>query len=209
MSKNGFAVLLCFWIVMGLLTSAFTAHLTYGMTTAQLGIPAMIALCVIPFIGMFVSAKSDNPVFSLLGYFLICAPFGALVGPVVAQYTTASVFKVLLITGGMTGALGFLGAVIPDSLESWGGPLFGALLLLLLGTFLVPIGAFFGLPIQGALTVLDWIGVFIFGAYLIFDLNRAMRVTRTHDNAIDCAVGVYLDILNIGLRLLELFGVKK
>ena len=161
MSRNGFAALLCFWIVAGLLTSAFTAHLTYGMTMAQLGTTAIIALCVTPFIGVFVSAKSDNPVFSLLGYFLICAPFGALVGPVVAQYTDASVYKVLLITGGMTGALGFLGAVLPDSLESWGGPLFGALLLLLLGSFIVPIGAFFGLPIQGALTGLDWIRIFI------------------------------------------------
>ncbi len=36
-----------------------------------------------------------------------------------------------------------------------------------------------------------------------------MRVERTHDNAIDCAVAVYLDFANLFIRLLSLFGARK
>jgi FtsH-binding integral membrane protein len=36
-----------------------------------------------------------------------------------------------------------------------------------------------------------------------------MRVPFTADNAIDCALAVYLDFINIFIRLLELSGTKK
>ena len=41
------------------------------------------------------------------------------------------------------------------------------------------------------------------------DVNKAMQRPRTLDNAVDSAVGIYLDILNLFLRILELMGKKK
>ena len=67
----------------------------------------------------------------------------------------------------------------------------------------------FGLPVDGAMTALDWIGVVIFGGLVIFDLNRAVRLPHTLDNAIDRAMAIYLDFINIFLRLLSLMGQKK
>ena len=132
-----------------------------------------------------------------------------LTGPLVAHYTTASVLRVFLITTGMTVGLGFLGAMWPRSLASWGGWLFGALLVLILGQFSTMLLGAFGLPVRGAMTVFDWIGVVLFSAYIIFDLNRAMRVPATHDNAVDCAVAVYLDFANLFVRLMSLLGDRK
>lgn len=154
-------------------------------------------------------AKSDNPVASLIGYALIAGPFGALLGSTAAAYTTASLVKVIAITGGVTVITGTIGAVIPESLEHWGGWLFSGLLVLLLGSLFVPIAGFLGLPVRGALTALDWVGVVLFSAYIVYDLNRAMRVERTLDNAIDCAIHVYLDVVNLFIRLLDLMGVVK
>ena len=72
------------------------------------------------------------------------------------------------------------------------------------GYFAVQIAGLFGVPIAGALTVFDWIAVVLFSALILFDFNRAMRVPRTLDNSIDCAVGIYLDILNLFIHLLRL-----
>ncbi|KXK08595.1 MAG: Inhibitor of apoptosis-promoting Bax1 [Microgenomates bacterium OLB22] len=49
----------------------------------------------------------------------------------------------------------------------------------------------------------------MFGAIIIYDLNRAMRIPYTHDNAIDVALGIYLDWVNVFIRLLRLFGILK
>ena len=108
------------------------------------------------------------------------------------------------ITTAMVVVLGVMGALIPKSLESWAPYLFGGLCLLILGLLFVPLAAAFGLPVEGALTWMDWIGIVLFGGYVIFDLNRAQRVERTHDNAIDCALAVYLDFVNIFVRVIGL-----
>lgn len=203
MSKNLFALLLCFWTAFGIATSAATASFTQNM---GLNLPLLIGTFVVAMIGVVVAMKSKNPIVSFIGYMMITISFGAMVGPVVALYTAASVAKVFIITTSMVVVLGVVGAVIPDSLEGWGGPLLAALTILVIGQFFTAFATFFGLPVEGALTLLDWVGVVLFSAYVVFDLNRAMRIERTHDNAIDCAVAVYLDFANLFLRLLELLG---
>lgn len=206
MSKNLFAFLVSFWTAVGIGSSAVAASLTM---TWQLSIWAYLGLAIIPFVGILIAMKSDNPVVSLVGYAMVTIPFGMITGPLVALYTAASVAKVFMITTGMVVVLGVIGAVYPKSLESWGIWLFGGLLVLIFGQFGVMIAAAFGVNVGGAMTVFDWIGVVLFSAYVIYDLNRAMRVERTHDNAIDCAVAVYLDFANLFIRLLSLLGNRK
>ena len=206
MSKNLFAFLIRFWTAAGIAASAVAASFTLDWHPS---IWAFIGLAVIPFVGVFVSMKSDNPAVSLLGYALIVVPFGLITGPLVALYTTASVVKVLAITTMIVVTLGIAGAIYPKSLESWGAFLFGGLLILIFGQFGVMILGAFGVNVGGAMTVLDWVGVFLFSAYVIYDMNRAMRLPRTHDNAIDAAVAVYLDFLNLFLRLLSIMGNRR
>ena len=160
-------------------------------------------------VGIIIALKSENPIVSLIGYAMITIPFGLMLGPIVAMYTAASVVKVLFLTTAIVVILGIVGAVIPDSLDGWAGPLLGLLLLLLLGYFIVPFAGVFGIPINTAMTVLDWAGVLLFGVLVIFDLNRAMHIPYTMDNSIDSAIGIYLDFINIFIRLLSLVGKKR
>nr|ALV85567.1 apoptosis-promoting Bax1 inhibitor [uncultured bacterium pA1] len=206
MSKNLFAFLVSFWTAAGIASSAVAATFTTGWHPT---IWPLLGLSIIPFVGILIALKSDNPVVSLFGYMLVTIPFGLIVGPVVAMYTAASVAKVFMITTAMVVVLGIVGAVYPKSLESWGIWLFGALLILIFGQFGVMIAGAFGVNVGGAMTLLDWVGVVLFSGYVIYDLNRAMRVERTHDNAIDCAVAVYLDFANLFIRLLSLMGDRK
>ena len=59
------------------------------------------------------------------------------------------------------------------------------------------------------MTALDWLGLLLFGAFVVFDLNRAIRIPYTMDNAVDSAMAIYLDFINIFIRLLSLMGQKK
>lgn len=206
LSKGLYSLMVCFWTAVGVAQTAIGAYVTQSW---ELNLWFILGVLVVSIAGIFIALSSDKPIVSLIGYAMIAIPFGLMFGPVVAMYTTASVVKVFFLTTMVVGVLGVVGAVIPDSLDSWGGPLLGGLLLLLLGYFIVPVAGFFGLPIDTAMTVLDWAGVFLFGALVIFDLNRAMRIPYTHDNAIDSAIGIYLDFINIFIRLLALTGKKR
>lgn len=205
LSKRGFAVMLAFWTALGIGSSAAAAWVSRGW---HLSIWGFLGLFIIALAGTIIAIKSDYPPFSLLGYAMVTVPFGLMVGPVVALYTAASVAKVFGITSAMVVVLGLVGAFHPGSLEHWGVFLFGGLVVLLLGMIGVPIAAAFGVPVGGALTWLDWIGVALFSGYVIYDFNRAMHVERTHDNAIDCALAIYLDFANIFIRLLSLTGER-
>lgn len=206
LSRNAFAALLSFWTAAGIAASAAAAAYTVDWKPAALWIlPAII----VPFLGIFLAMGSDKPILSLLGYALVVVPFGMLAGPMVAMYTAASVAKVFALTTMVVVSLGILGAVWPKSLESWGAFLFGGLLILIFGLFGLALLSLVGVPISGAMTWLDWAGVILFSGYVIYDMNRAMRVERTLDNSIDCAVAVYLDFANIFIRLLSLTGSRK
>ena len=206
MNKNAFVALVSFWTASGIAASAWAATISL---TWQVGWPLLLGVSASSILGVVIALISKNPMISIVGYAMVCLPLGLLLGPVVAMYTVASVVKVFMITTGMVLALGLVGTVIPDSLESWGSYLFGGLLILLLGSFLVPIAGFFGIPVKGAMTMFDWFGVILFGGYVVYDMNRAMRVERTLDNSIDCAVAMYLDFINLFVRLLSLTGQKK
>ena len=53
---------------------------------------------------------------------------------------------------------------------------------------------------------LDWIVVLIFCCYVGFDVSLARNRPKTLDNAVDSACGLYLDLINIFIRLLAIFG---
>jgi FtsH-binding integral membrane protein len=40
-------------------------------------------------------------------------------------------------------------------------------------------------------------------------MYRAQRYPKTADNAVDCAVDIYLDIINLFLRLLRILGRRR
>jgi FtsH-binding integral membrane protein len=206
MSKNLFVLMVSFWTAVGLAGSAIAAYFSQSWGISWL---LVIGVLVVSIIGTIIALTSDNPLVSLFGYELVAISLGLLLGPFVALYTTASVVRIFFITTAVVVVLGVVGAVIPDNLEGWGSWLLGGLIILLVGYFIVPIASIFGLPIGHALTILDWAGVLIFSAYVIYDWNRAMRVPYTADNAIDCALAVYLDFVNLFIRLLELTGKKR
>lgn len=212
LSKQAYSLLLCMFTAAGIAFCAFCSTLSHDWNMKSWNIWQLLGfflgILALVLLGSFIASSSDDPLISGVGFALVAGPFGIMLGPVVASYTTASVLRILALTIMMTVVLGVFGAVTPKDLSSWANVLFGGLLLLLGGLFAVPLLAFIGLPVAGAMTVLDWIGLVLFGAFVIFDLNRAMRLPYTLDNAVDCALSVFLDMINMFIRLLSLMGTS-
>ena len=92
--------------------------------------PSMLftILCglVLPLIGIFVSQSSD-PKIAFLGYNLIVAPMGLVLGPVANFYAPDIVINTAVITGMITGLMVFAGLTYPNIFKSLGGVLFYSL----------------------------------------------------------------------------------
>jgi modulator of FtsH protease len=132
-----------------------------------------------------------------LGLFL-----GLAVGPVVAYYAKtdpAIVWQAGGATALFVGALGSYGYATRRDLSSWARSLFWLLIgLIVFGIVLI----FVNIP--GGQTIYAVLGLAIFGAYTIFDFNRLRRANM--DQTVPIAVGIFLDVANIFLFFLQIFG---
>jgi len=195
-------------VILAALLSQASADWTFTNMWLLLGF--ILGVFAVSCVGAWLVEHSDSPFVSAVGYYgLISAPFGLLIGPVVALYTPASVARVLAVTVVVVIIMGVIGALVPKSLESWLGWLVGGTAVLVVGFFAFPLLGAFGVDIGGALRLWDWVGVVLFCGWVIYDLNRAMRLNRTLNNAVDCSAAVFLDIANMFLLLLRATGQRR
>jgi FtsH-binding integral membrane protein len=127
---------------------------------------------------------------------------GLALGPVLAVYAKSDP-AVLWQSGGATalfvGALGSYGYATKRDLSTWARTLFWLLIgLIVFGIVLI----FVNIP--GGRLIYAVLGLAIFGAYTIFDFNRLRRANM--DASVPIAVGIFLDVVNIFLFFLQIFG---
>jgi FtsH-binding integral membrane protein len=116
-----------------------------------------------------------------------------------AQTNPVAVRQAFAATALFVAALGTTGYAIRRDLSFLYRILFW-MLLALLGAGLVLI--FVDIP--SAYTIYSIVGLGIFSLYTVVDFNRLRRAGK--DEAVPLAAGIFLDVLNIFLLLLRLFG---
>ncbi|MBW3527593.1 Bax inhibitor-1 family protein [Shewanella sp. NKUCC05_KAH] len=154
------------------------------------------------FFGIYLFQKSTNPVVSFIGYNFVVVPFGLIINMVVSQYDPKLVTEAIRITGLVTIAMMCLGTLFPAFFQKISGALTIALLLVIVVEL---IEVFIFNTHHG---ILDWIVVLIFCGYIGYDWGRANQIPKTIDNAIDSAAALYMDIINLFLRILRILGRK-
>ena len=65
-----------------------------------------------------------------------------------------------------------------------------------------------GFIFKANLQIMDYVIVIIFCGYIGFDWAKAQIYPKTLDNAIDSAADIYVDVVNIFIRLLIIFGKR-
>lgn len=160
----------------------------------------LLAYLVPTFAGIFIAAKSTHPFISFLGYNLVVLPIGLMLAVLLPQFPVQIIVKALTITGIVTLTMLVLAVTAPQFFLGIGRTLFVALLVGLVAEVVATLllgyrGAWF-----------DWIFVIIFAGYIGYDVAKAQAFPKTLDNAVDSALDIYLDIINLFIRLLSILA---
>ncbi len=161
---------------------------------------AYFGLC---FLGIHIFNKSTNPFYSFIGYNLVVIPFGFCLNIILSRYDPLLVLKALELTGVVTLSMIFLGSIYPSFFESIIRPI-SIMLIFAIGYELVMLIVF-----HNSIEIIDWIVAILFCGYIGYDWGRANAIPKTVDNAIDSAAAIYMDIINLFVRILRILGRKK
>ncbi len=151
--------------------------------------------------GIFMTL-SHSPAISFLGYSLVVVPIGAVLSVTLPAYYAGDVLMALIITGIVTLGMTSLATAYPGFFARIGRALFGTLIIGLLAE----LAAVFLFGYSGNLFSLLF--VIVFSLYIGYDWCKAQAYPKTLDNAIDSACDLYLDIINLFLRLLSIFASR-
>ena len=160
----------------------------------------LIGYVVSAFAGIMIYTKSDNPWISFIGYNMVVVPIGVLLVPFLYKVDPNVIHRAVAATGAVTVGMMMLGGAFPQFFLSIGRTLFVALILALLVQV--------GMMLMGVYKpgLFDGIFVVIFSGYIGYDWARANQIPRTFDNAVDSAAALYIDIINLFMRLVSIMN---
>ena len=127
---------------------------------------------------------------------------GLILEAYIARGLGGAVFNAAATTAAVTLAAGAYGYTTKRDLSGLGG-------ILLVGLIGVVVASVVGIFVQLPLLyiVISAVAAVLFTGFIVFDLNRVANSRgATEGQAVLLAVGVYLDIFNLFLALLRLFG---
>lgn len=154
------------------------------------------------FAGIFIAKKSKNAFVSFIGYNLVVVPLGLMISMLVAIYGGMSslvVIQAFFYTMMITAVMVILSMIFPAFFSKLGGFLFASVIGLVLCELVLML---FGIPQMFT----AWIAAIIFSLYIGYDFYRSQQFAKTVDNAVDCALDIYVDMANLFIRLVQIFG---
>lgn len=161
----------------------------------------IIGCILLGLIGIFM-ACSSSPVMSFIGYNLVVIPIGALLSVCLPAYSAGDILLAIVITGIVVATMMLLSTIYPHIFSQMGRTLFFALLISTVSEIVAMIAGY--IP-----SIFNWIFVVIFSLYIGYDWHKAQAYPKTIDNAVDSALDIYLDIINLFIRILRIIGKGK
>ena len=189
--------------VMGLGTY-FTGTMTFArmMYSGSGAMGFILGTLIGTVVGIFVmsaGAKRQSVAMSLVGYALFASTCGLMASTALIAYDLPTINTAFAATAAVTVVFGALGVTFPNLFKRIPGVLCGALLGLILVELVLAIA---GVP----QTVTDYLVVIVFAGFIGFDTYQATQVEPTLPNAVMAATNLFLDIINVFMRILAIVG---
>ncbi len=151
---------------------------------------------------MLVIYKSDVPVVSFLGFTGLSIAMGLLVTYYISYFTKETVTRAFLMTAMVTLVMILISSIKPAFFLSIGR----ALIIALIATIVIEVLA--ALIFKSSMVITDYIVALIFCGFIGYDWAKAQVYPKTLDNAIDSAADIYVDVVNLFIRILSIMGKK-
>ena len=204
-----------FWMFLGLLGTAIVAAYTYysGLFVNIIlegyfaGILILELVVVLLFSLLF---RKLSPVTVGILYFVYSMVNGVTLSSVFAVFELYSVVYLFIVSSLIFAVLGFIGYKTNKDLSSWSTYI---TVFLIAGIVLSLINLFI-IKSPGFDLALDWLVLALFFGITVYDINKmkllqadpSLNTDKIH---IYCAMQLYLDFINIFLRILSIFGRRK
>jgi modulator of FtsH protease len=194
--------------VLGLLAFAFGFTCAGVVVGSRLGpgsyLLGLIGSLVLVF--ALIGLREKSPI-NLVLLYAFASFEGLLLGPILDNFLANGMSSIVLNaaagTAGIALLTGAYGYTTKRDMSGLGGILFVGLIGIIITSI---IGFFLHLP--GLYVVISMAVVAVFSGYIIYDMNRLARTKyATEGDAIMFTVGIYLDLLNIFLALLQLLSI--
>ena len=160
----------------------------------------VIGYFVVALLGIWMNRASSNPLVSFIGYNLVVLPVGVLLSIALAEYDQISIMNALITTTVVTIVMITLATIVPNVFLSMGKVLLTCLTTVVICEVLLLI---IGISTP---SFWDFCVALLFCAYIGYDWAKAQEKRYTLDNAVDSVVDLYLDIINLFLRILSASG---
>lgn len=155
------------------------------------------------FFGVYLFNKSTDPAISFIGYNFVVVPFGLVLDLIVSRYEPGLVLQAIQVTAMVTIVMMVLGSLFPKFFRS----IYHGLVIALLAVIIIELIQIFIFKMHSGW--IDWVVVLIFCGYIGFDWGRANRIPKTIDNAVDSAAAIYMDVINLFVRVLSILGRRR
>ena len=203
-----------FWMFLGLLGSAVIAWYTYAsglyidiIFKGYFNILLILELVVV-ILFSWLFRKLSPTIVGIL-YFLYSMINGVFLSVIFIVFELSSVVWLFIASAVLFGGMAFFGYKTNKDLSNWRTLLFGVLII---GLILSLINIFFGNSMLDI--IIDWVILLVFFGITAYDMNQLKQLQ--YDEGLDKnklyiygAMQLYLDFVNIFLRVLALFGKRR
>ncbi len=212
--KNDFIPKTFFWMFLGLLGTAIVAWYTYSsglfiniLANDAFGI-LLIAEVVVVLLFSFLFRKLSPTAVGIL-YFIYAAINGVTMSTIFVVFELNSIILLFIASSVLFGGLALYGYKTSKDLSNWRTLLFGTLLIGLIVSLV-------NLFIKNSMLdiILDWVILLVFFGITAYDMNKIKQLSL--DENLDKsklhiygAMELYLDFINIFLRILSIFGKRR
>lgn len=204
-----------FWMFLGLLGSALIAWYTYSsglfldIIFGDYFYPLLIVELAVVLLFSFLFRKLPPTVVAIL-YFVYATVNGVTLSVIFVVFELSSIITLFLASAVIFGILALIGYKTNKDLSSWQTYLS---IFLIVGLVLSIVNLFI-LKSSTLDLILDWVILLIFFGVTIYDINK-IKALQMEPNInqekvhIYCAMQLYLDFINIFLRILSIFGKRR
>lgn len=203
-----------FWMFLGLLGTAIVAWYTYSsglylkiLVDGSFAIIAIVELVVVLVFSLLF--RKLPPTIVAILYFLYSMINGVTFSTIFVVFELNSIVQLFVVTAFIFGALAYYGHITKNDLSNWGTLLIAALIA---GIIISIINLFLGNPMLDI--AIDWAMLVVFFGFTAYDMNKikALQYEEGLDQNklhIYCAMQLYLDFINLFIRILSIFGKRR
>ena len=203
MSVRTYNITIGLMILYGLVANAFIIAISRDFFVNMNQVVLIIGYFIMALLGCFLATCSDNPGISFVGYNFVVIPIGAVLSVILSGYESIDILSAIVVTAIVVGVMVIIATIYPYIFSGMGK---GLLVSLVVGLVTECVAVFI---FRYSGNIFNWFFVILFSLYIGYDWCKAQEYSKTLDNAIDSALDIYLDIINIFIRVLELMGKKK